>query len=35
RRIRGLARQVAQLYLDQREAMGFPLLKADKEMVEA
>ncbi len=28
RRIRGLARQVAQLYLQQREAMGFPLLKA-------
>jgi glycyl-tRNA synthetase alpha chain len=27
RRIRGLARQVAQLYLQQREAMGFPLLK--------
>ncbi|MFM7426369.1 MAG: glycine--tRNA ligase subunit alpha [Elainella sp.] len=27
RRIRGLARQVAQLYLQQREALGFPLLK--------
>lgn len=27
RQVRGLARKVAQLYLDQREAMGFPLLK--------
>ena len=27
RQVRGLARRVAQLYLDQREAMGFPLLK--------
>jgi glycyl-tRNA synthetase alpha chain len=27
-RIRSLARQVAQLYLQQREALGFPLLKA-------
>ncbi|MEB3212717.1 MAG: glycine--tRNA ligase subunit alpha, partial [Leptolyngbyaceae bacterium] len=26
-RVRSLARQVAQLYLQQREAMGFPLLK--------
>jgi Glycyl-tRNA synthetase alpha subunit len=26
-RIRNLARQVAQLYLKQRETMGFPLLK--------
>ncbi len=29
-RIRNLARQVAQLYLKQREALGFPLLKQDK-----
>ena len=29
-RIRNLARQVAQLYLKQREALGFPLLKPDK-----
>ncbi|MGA7935598.1 MAG: glycine--tRNA ligase subunit alpha [Kovacikia sp.] len=29
-RIRTMARQVAQLYLKQREAMGFPLLKAEK-----
>ncbi|MDX2098178.1 MAG: glycine--tRNA ligase subunit alpha [Leptolyngbyaceae cyanobacterium bins.59] len=28
-RIRGLARQVAQLYLSQRDKMGFPLLKAN------
>ena len=34
-RIRNLARQVAQLYLKQREAMGFPLLKAEKEKVKA
>ena len=27
RQVRTLARRVAQLYLDQREAMGFPLLK--------
>ncbi len=27
RQVRGLARKVAQLYLDQREALGFPLLK--------
>ncbi|MEB3356282.1 MAG: glycine--tRNA ligase subunit alpha [Synechococcales bacterium] len=27
RRVSGLARQVAQLYLKQREALGFPLLK--------
>ncbi|WP_404786564.1 glycine--tRNA ligase subunit alpha [Altericista sp. CCNU0014] len=32
-RIRNLARQVAQLYLQQRESMGFPLLK--KEMASA
>ncbi len=30
RQVRGLARKVAQLYLDQREAMGFPLLQADQ-----
>lgn len=29
-RIRNLARQVAQLYLKQREELGFPLLKAEK-----
>ena len=29
-RIRNLARQIAQLYLKQREALGFPLLKQDK-----
>jgi len=28
-RIRNLARQVAQLYLQQREALGFPLLKSE------
>jgi glycyl-tRNA synthetase alpha chain len=28
RQVRGLARRVAQLYLDQREALGFPLLTA-------
>ncbi|HEY9736030.1 MAG TPA: glycine--tRNA ligase subunit alpha [Trichocoleus sp.] len=34
RQVRGLARQVAQLYLQQREALGFPLLKdAEKEAV--
>ena len=27
RQVRGLARRVAQLYLDQREELGFPLLK--------
>lgn len=31
RQVRGLARRVAQLYLDQREAMGFPLLKSASE----
>ncbi|MEM0981934.1 MAG: glycine--tRNA ligase subunit alpha [Cyanobacteria bacterium P01_H01_bin.58] len=31
RQVRGLARKVAQLYLDQREAMGFPLLKEAQE----
>ena len=29
-RIRNLARQVAQLYLKQREALGFPLFKGEK-----
>lgn len=29
-RIRNLARQMAQLYLQQREALGFPLLKDEK-----
>jgi glycyl-tRNA synthetase alpha chain len=29
-RIRNLARQVAQLYLKQREVLGFPLLKIEK-----
>jgi glycyl-tRNA synthetase alpha chain len=28
-RVRNLARQVAQLYLKQREALGFPLLKGE------
>jgi glycyl-tRNA synthetase alpha chain len=31
RQVRGLARKVAQLYLEQREAMGFPLLKTAPE----
>ena len=31
RQVRGLARRVAQLYLDQREALGFPLLKGAQE----
>jgi glycyl-tRNA synthetase alpha chain len=26
RQVRGLARRVAQLYLEQRQALGFPLL---------
>ena len=26
-RVRGLARQVAQLYLEQRQSLGFPLLR--------
>ncbi|WP_421656465.1 glycine--tRNA ligase subunit alpha [Leptothermofonsia sp. ETS-13] len=30
-RIRNLARQVAQLYLKQRETMGFPLLRTEKD----
>lgn len=35
-RIRNMARQVAQLYLQQREALGFPLLKgAEAEAAEA
>ena len=29
RQVRGLARRVAQLYLDQRESLGFPLLKTE------
>ncbi|MGB3491485.1 MAG: glycine--tRNA ligase subunit alpha [Elainellaceae cyanobacterium] len=29
-RVRNLARKVAQLYLEQREALGFPLLKASE-----
>lgn len=29
RQVRGLARNVAQLYLDQREKLGFPLLKQE------
>lgn len=33
RQVRGLARQVAQLYFEQREKLGFPLLKADSETV--
>ncbi|MBE7382149.1 MAG: glycine--tRNA ligase subunit alpha [Leptolyngbya sp. SIO1E4] len=31
RQVRGLARRVAQLYLEQREALGFPLLKEAQE----
>ena len=31
RQVRGLARKVAQLYLEQREALGFPLLKDTSE----
>jgi len=31
RQVRGLARKVAQLYLEQREALGFPLLKEAQE----
>lgn len=31
RQVRALARRVAQLYLDQREALGFPLLQANGE----
>ena len=31
RQVRGLARKVAQLYYDQREALGFPLLKEAQE----
>ncbi|MEM6836419.1 MAG: glycine--tRNA ligase subunit alpha [Cyanobacteria bacterium P01_C01_bin.120] len=33
RQVRGLARKVAQLYYDQREAMGFPLLQASSTQV--
>ncbi|MGK7889283.1 MAG: glycine--tRNA ligase subunit alpha [Leptolyngbyaceae cyanobacterium] len=35
RRVSGLARQVAQLYYDQREAAGFPLLAAKEESAAA
>ncbi|MDB9526705.1 glycine--tRNA ligase subunit alpha [Oscillatoria sp. CS-180] len=31
RQVRGLARKVAQLYLEQRETLGFPLLKETQE----
>ena len=31
RQVRGLARRVAQLYLEQREEMGFPLLKEQEQ----
>ena len=31
RQVRGLARKVAQLYLEQREQLGFPLLKGSQE----
>jgi len=31
RQVRGLARKVAQLYYDQRQALGFPLLKETQE----
>ena len=34
RQVRGLARKVAQLYLDQREKLGFPLLKQATEAAE-
>ncbi|MEL6776974.1 MAG: glycine--tRNA ligase subunit alpha [Cyanobacteria bacterium J06597_16] len=34
RQVRGLARKVAQLYLEQREKLGFPLLKGSKEEIE-
>jgi glycyl-tRNA synthetase alpha chain len=33
-RIRNMARQVAQLYLKQREMMGFPLLRDERVTVE-
>jgi glycyl-tRNA synthetase alpha chain len=35
REVRGLARQVAQLYLEQREKMGFPLLRTSAKAVES
>jgi glycyl-tRNA synthetase alpha chain len=35
RQVRGLARKVAQLYLEQREKLGFPLLKKSPEAVES
>ncbi len=33
RQVRGLARRVAQLYLEQREKLGFPLLEATQQSV--
>ncbi|MFQ4139568.1 glycine--tRNA ligase subunit alpha [Nodosilinea sp. PGN35] len=33
RQVRGLARRVAQLYLEQREKLGFPLLEGDRQTV--
>lgn len=33
RRMRGLARQVSELYVAQRESLGFPLLNGDREPV--
>ncbi len=35
RQVRGLARKVAQLYYEQREKLGFPLLKQSSDDVEA
>ncbi len=35
RQVRGLARKVAQLYLEQREKLGFPLLKKSPETAES
>jgi len=35
RQVRGLARKVAQLYLEQREKLGFPLLKQEAETSDA
>ena len=35
RQVRGLARKVAQLYYEQREKLGFPLLKKSSDDVEA
>jgi glycyl-tRNA synthetase alpha chain len=33
RQVRGLARRVAQLYLEQREKLGFPLLENAQQKV--